>query len=245
MAFQWKVYLEPTPDSGLRYIDWLLSGLGWTVALALLAWVLALILGVAVGVLRSLPNPWLARLGDAYVELFRNVPLLLQLFLWYFVVPELLPVSVGDWIKGIYPPWGPFLTAVLCLGFFTSARVAVQVRAGIGALGRGQAHAALAMGLTLQQAFRHVLLPQALRVVMPPLTSEFMSIFKNSSVALTIGLLELTAQARQMNEFTFKTYEAFGAATIMYLVIAMVVNRGMAWLERRSRIPGLLAAGRR
>ncbi|MGH8788483.1 MAG: amino acid ABC transporter permease [Cupriavidus necator] len=243
MAIQWKIFLEPTPDAGARYIDWLASGLAWTVGLALTAWVLALALGFFVGVVRTLPQRWAVRWGDAYVELFRNIPLLVQLFLWYFVLPEVLPQAVGAWIKGVLPPWGPFFTSVICLALFTSARIAEQVRAGIGALPRGQKSAALAVGMTMPQVYRHVLLPEATRLIIPPLTSEFMTIFKNSSVALTIGLLELTAQARQMNEFTFKTYEAFGAATVLYLMSAMTVNRVMAWIERRSRIPGLIGQG--
>ncbi|MGH8863513.1 MAG: amino acid ABC transporter permease [Burkholderiales bacterium] len=243
MTIQWKVFLQQTPDAGARYIDWLLSGLAWTVALALTAWIVALALGFFVGVIRTLPQRWVVWVGDGYVELFRNVPLLVQLFLWYFVLPEILPQAIGDWIKGILPPWGPFFTSVLCLALFTSARIAEQVKAGISALPRGQKNAALAVGMTLPQVYRNVLLPQAVRLIIPPLTSEFMTIFKNSSVALTIGLLELTAQARQMNEFTFKTYEAFGAATVLYLITAMVVNRLMAWVERRSRIPGLIGQG--
>lgn len=243
MALQWNVFFEQTPDPGFSYLEWLISGLGWTVALALCAWVMALGLGFFVGVLRTLPKRWVVRLGDAYVEIFRNIPLLVQLFLWYFVLPELMPKALGDWIKGILPPWGPFVTSVVCLGLFTSARIAEQVKAGINTLPRGQKNAALAMGMTLPQAYLHVLLPQAARLIIPPLTSEFMTIFKNSSVALTIGLLELTAQARQMNEFTFKTYEAFGAATVLYLITAMAVNRLMAWIERRSRVPGLIGRG--
>nr|WP_295833547.1 amino acid ABC transporter permease [uncultured Azospirillum sp.] len=190
-----------------------------------------------------MPNRWAVIAGNAYVELFRNIPLLVQMFLWYFVLPELLPRSAGDWIKGVAPPWGPFVTASVALGLFTSARIAEQVRSGIEALSRGQHNAGLAIGLTLPQAYRYVLLPMAFRLILPPLTSEFMTIFKNSSVALTIGLLELTAQARQMNEFTFRTYEAFGAATVLYLVTALLVNRGMVWVERRAQVPGLIGQG--
>jgi glutamate/aspartate transport system permease protein len=241
MAIHWNVFLAPAPEAGARYIDWLLSGLAWTVALSLTAWCLALVLGVGIGVMRTLPRREVAAAGSAYVEVFRNVPLLVQLFLWYFVLPELLPGGLARWIKSILPPWGPFITAVLCLSSFTAARIAEQVRAGIEALPRGQRDSALALGMTLPQVYVGVLLPQAVRVVLPPLTSEFMTIFKNSSVALTIGLLELTAQARQMNEFTFRTYEAFGAATVLYLVTVMAVNLLMGRIERHARVPGLIA----
>ena len=158
-----------------------------------LAWAIALALGAVVGMLRTTPVPWLVRLGNAYVELFRNIPLLVQMFLWYFVLPELLPQALGDWLKQMPPPWRSFYTAVLCLGFYTSARVAEQVQAGIQSLPRGQRMAGTAMGLTLPQTYRYVLLPMAFRIILPPLTSEFMNIIKNSSVALTIGLIELTA----------------------------------------------------
>jgi glutamate/aspartate transport system permease protein len=141
---------------------------------------------------RTTTARWAVRLGNLYVEIFRNVPLIVQMFLWFFVVPELLPERLGDWIKQMPPPWGSYVPAVLCLAIFTSVRVAEQVRAGINSLPRGQRMAGTAMGLTQSQTYRHVILPQALRIILPPLTSEFMNIIKNSSVALTIGLLELT-----------------------------------------------------
>lgn len=238
MSFNFDVYLQQSPEPGMTYIGLLGSGLAWTVALALSAWIIALVMGTLVGVARTLPYPWLERLGNGYVELFRNIPLLVQLFLFYFVLPELLPTDLGDWIKSFGAPWGPFFTAMIVLGLFTSARISEQVRAGINSLAKGQRAAALAMGMTLTQAYRYVLLPMAGRRIIPPLTSEFMTIFKNSSVALTIGVIELTAQAQQMNEFTFRTYEAFGAATLIYVLVALTVNRLMAMIERASYIPG-------
>lgn len=157
---------------------------------------IALAIGSVVGTLRTTPHKWVVRLGNAYVEIFRNVPLIVQMFLWFFVVPELLPKALGDWIKQVPPPWGSYIPAVLCLGLFTSVRVAEQVKAGINSLSRGQGMAGTALGLTLGQTYRFVLLPMAFRIVLPPLTSEFMNVIKNSSVALTIGLLELTGRAR-------------------------------------------------
>jgi glutamate/aspartate transport system permease protein len=103
--------------------------------------------------------------------------------------------------------------------------------------------AGTALGLTMPQAYRYVLLPQAYRIVMPPLTSEFLNIIKNSSVALTIGLMELTARARAMQEFSFQVFEAFTAATIIYILVNIVVVLGMRWLERKVAVPGLIAAG--
>ena len=178
--------------------------------------------------------------GAAYVEVFRNIPLLVQMFLWYFVLPELLPHAWGVAMKQMPQPWGQFLPAVLCLGFYGSSRVAEQVRAGIQSPPRGQLQAGIAQGLTEAQVYRYIILPQAYRIVLPPLTSEFMGTIKYSSVALTIGLLELTGQARSMQEFSFHIFEAFSAATAVYLILNGVVVLGMRMLERRVAIPGLI-----
>jgi glutamate/aspartate transport system permease protein len=239
--WNWGIFWQLSPDGRGTYLDTLVAGLGWTLATALSAWVIALALGVVVGVGRTMPLRWLRRLGDAYVELFRNIPLLVQMFLWFFVVPELLPTAVGTWLKQL--PRSAFYTAVVCLGFYTSARVAEQVRAGIQALPRGQRMAGTALGLTLPQTYRDVLLPLALRIVMPPLTSEFLNIIKNSAVALTIGLVELTASARSIQEFSFQVFEAFTAATLIYLLLNLVVVTGMRWLERRVAVPGMIGSG--
>jgi len=240
--WNWAIFWQQAADASGSWLQYLLSGLVWTLATALAAWVLALAFGSAVGVVRTLPGGWTVRLGDAYVELFRNVPLLVQMFLWFFVLPELVPKALGDAIKQMPPPWAAYVPAVLCLGFYTSARVAEQVRAGVGSLPRGQQLAGTAMGLTLLQTYRHVLLPQAYRIILPPLTSEFLNIIKNSAVALTIGLLELTARARSMQEFTFQVFEAFTAATVLYILVNIVVVAGMRWVERRVAVPGLIGS---
>jgi glutamate/aspartate transport system permease protein len=175
------------------------------------------------------------------------------MFLWYFVMPELLPVEMGDWLKQTYPtlvelPFAQFslwefTAAVLCLGLYTASRVAEQVRAGIESLPRGQTRAGLAMGLSLPQVYRFVLLPMAFRMIIPPMTSEFLTIFKNSSTALTIGVLELTAQSRQISEYTFRTFEAFAAATLIYIFITLTVIFLMARLEKKVAVPGFVAQG--
>jgi glutamate/aspartate transport system permease protein len=239
--WNWRIFWEMSPDGVHTYWDTLLAGTAWTLATALSAWVIALVLGLAIGTARTLPNRLVAAVGNAYVELFRNVPLLVQMFLWYFVMPELLPAAAGAWLKAM--PDAAFITSVLALGFFTSARVAVQVSAGIEALPRGQALAGTALGLTLAQNYRYVLLPVALRLIVPMLTSEFLNIIKNSSVALTIGLIELTASARAIQEFSFQVFEAFSAATIIYVVINLFVAYLMQLLEKRVAIRGFIAGG--
>jgi len=240
--WDWGIFLAAEPGGTGSYLKYLVVGLGWTLATALAAWVIALAIGSAVGTLRTTPHKWVVRLGNAYVEIFRNVPLIVQMFLWFFVMPELLPDALGDWVKQMPPPWGSYLPAVLCLALYTSVRVAEQVKSGIQSLSRGQGMAGTALGLTLGQNYRLVLLPQAFRIVLPPLTSEFLNVIKNSSVALTIGLLELTGRARAMQEFSFKVFEAFAAATVIYLLANLVVVLAMRALEKKVRVPGLISA---
>jgi len=240
--WNWQIFWEPAPDGAGVYLTWLISGLGWTIATALAAWIIALVLGALVGTLRTTPIGWAVKLGNVYVELFRNIPLLVQMFLWYFVLPELVPKAMGDAIKQVAPPWGSYWPAVLCLGFYTSARVAEQTRAGILSLARGQGLAGTALGLTLPQTYRYVLLPMAFRIVLPPLTSEFMNIIKNSAVALTIGLVELTARARAMQEFSFQVFEAFTAATVIYILLNIVVVLAMRFVEKKVAVPGFIGS---
>jgi glutamate/aspartate transport system permease protein len=239
--WNWKIFWETSVDGVNTYWQTLINGLGWTLTVALSAWVLALVIGAAIGVMRTTPVGWMVKLGNAWVELFRNVPLLVQMFLWYFVVPELLPDAIGAAIKQW--PQSNILAAVLCLGFFTSARVAEQVRAGIQSLPRGQKMAGTAIGLTLPQTYRYVLLPMAGRIIIPPLTSEFLNIIKNSSVALVISVVELTGAARSMQENSFQVFEAFTAATIIYLLTNGIVVLFMRFIENKTRVPGMIAAG--
>ena len=241
--WNWGVLLQQEPGGTGTYLNYLLVGLGWSIVTALSAWLIALVVGSVVGTLRTTTNAWVVRLGNAYVEIFRNVPLIVQMFLWFFVFPEFLPTRLGDAIKQMAPPWSSFIPALLCLGIFTSVRVAEQVRAGIQSLPRGQRMAGTAMGLTQAQTYVHVILPQAFRIILPPLTSEFMNIVKNSSIALTIGLLELTGRARAMQEMTFQVFEAFAAATTLYLLTNLIVVLGMRFIEHRVRVPGLIAVG--
>ena len=237
--WNWHIFLEPSPTGDGTYLDMLLSGLWLTIATSLCAWVIALVAGSIIGVMRTLPSKLANLVGFAYVEFFRNLPLLVQIFLWFFVLPELLPSAWGLWLKQL--PHAPFYTAAIGIGLFMSARVAEQLRAGISSLPRGQKQAATALGLTTMQAYTYVLLPIAYRIILPPLTSEFLNTIKNTSVAITIGLLELTGQARAMQEFSFQVFEAYTGATVMYLLINIVVVTAMRILEQRVAIPGYIA----
>jgi len=234
--WNWGILIEDP------YFGWIISGLGWTIAVAACAWVIAFSLGSVIGIMRTVNQPVLRAIGSAYVEVFRNIPLLVQMFLWYFIFPELLPESAGNWVKrGI--PLPEFWTAVVCLGTYTASRVAEQVRAGINAISVGQKQAAMAIGLTPAQVYRYVLLPVSYRTIIPPLTSEFLGIFKNSSLGLTIGVLELTAQTRQIEEYTFQGFEAFTTATVLYITVTFIVMTLMAVIEKKTAIPGMISLG--
>lgn len=246
MSWDWQVFCQDTMDrevvqscfgkgGDITYLDWMLSAWGWTVSVSVLALLLALVLGSLIGTLRTLQDrPMIVRLGNAWVELFRNIPLLVQIFLWYHVIPSLFPVLRG--VPG-------FALVVLALGFFTSARIAEQVRSGIQALPRGQRYAGMAMGFTTFQTYRYVLLPMAFRIIIPPLTSETMNIFKNSSVAFAVSVAELTMFAMQAQEETSRGIEVYLAVTTLYIISAFAINRIMAFVEKRVRIPGMVVAG--
>ena len=237
--WNWHIFFEPAPDGTGTYLDMLLAGLVLTIETSICAWIIALALGSVVGVLRTLPSKTASWVGFAYVEFFRNMPLLVQLFIWFFVLPELLPSSWGLWMKQM--SHAPFYTAAVGIGLFMSARVAVQTGAGINSLPRGQKLAATALGLTTTQTYRYVLLPMAFRIIMPPLTSEFLATIKNTSVAITIGLIELTGAARAMQEFSFQVFEAFTGATVLYLLVNIVVVVAMRFLERALAVPGYIS----
>ena len=232
--WEWEVFLRDT-GGGQTYLDWMISAWGWTLTVAACSWVVALIFGSVIGTLRTTPSVWLMRLGNAWVELFRNIPLLVQIFIWYHVIPSM------------YKPLQEipsFILVVFALGFFTSARVAEQVRAGIQSLPGGQRYAGLAMGLSLPQTYRFVLLPMAFRIVIPPLTSESMNIIKNSSVAFAVSISELTMFALQAQEETSRGIEVYLAVTSLYMATAFTVNRVMAFVETRVRVPGTLGSER-
>ena len=232
--WDWQVFLLDT-GAGETYLDWMWSAWGWTLSVAGSAWVIALAAGALIGTLRTVPSRGLSLFATAWVELFRNIPLLVQIFLWYHVLPALFPV-----LRGL----PTFVLVVFALGFFTSARVAEQVRAGIQSLPRGQTMAGLAMGLTLPQTYRHVILPMAFRIIVPPLTSESMNIIKNSSVAFAVSISELTLFAMQAQEETSRGIEVYLAVTSLYMVSAFAVNRAMAFVESRVRVPGYMGGGK-
>jgi len=242
MTWDWQVFCKETTSGDIvqgclgrggdvTYLNWIFKAWGWTLGVAVLALIVALLVGSLMGILRTAPNRWLVLLGNAWTELFRNIPLLVQIFLWYHVIPSIFPV-----LRGV----PSFVLVVLALGFFTSARISEQVKAGIQSLPKGQRYAGLAMGLTLPQTYRYVLLPMAFRIVIPPLTSESMNIVKNSSVAFAVSISELTMFAMQAGEETSRNVEIYLAVTLLYFISAFAINRVMLVVENRVRVPGMI-----
>ncbi len=218
--------------------NWLLQGLITTLELSALAWLLAICLGILAGALRTVSFTPLRAAAVFYVEFFRNVPLLVWMFFWYFGVPPLLPRFVQDWL---FNHGAEFWAAVIALGVYTGARMSEVIRAGILAIPKTQFEASLAMGLTVGQAYRLIILPIALRLIVPPMTNESLNLLKNSSVALTISVAELTFQTRQVETYTAKAIEALTAGTLIYLVLCLGIATIMSRIERRFAIPGLIA----
>ena len=245
--WDWQVFCKDTIEgeviprcfgSGgdITYLDWMLSAWGWTISVSLLSLAVALVFGSLIGILRTTPTRGIVLLGNAWTELFRNIPLLVQIVLWYHVIPAIFPV-----LQGV----PSFLLVIAALGLFTSARISEQVRAGIQSLPGGQRMAGLAIGFTLPQTYRYVLLPRAFRIIIPPLTSESMNIVKNSSVAFAVSISELTLFAMQAQEETSRGIEIYLAVTGLYFVTAFAINRVLHFIEGRVQVPGMIAAGGR
>ncbi len=237
----WFLFFEPIME-GETVVWWqfLQVGLYFTLGLSLAAGFMAFWIGSLVGILRTTSSTFFCLLGNLYVEVFRNVPLIVQFFLWYFVVPELVP-AIKTWSIEQDPTLVQFIASVVCLGLYTGARVAEQVKSGILSLPSGQKDAGYALGLTQAQTYQHVIMPMAYRIIIPPLTSEAMNMIKNSSVALTIGLTELTFRTQEMGETTFAFLEAYVAATCIYVVVSFTVNRIMVFIEKSFTVPGYIS----
>ena len=246
MNWDWQVFCKNTIDGEvmprcfgnggeITYLDWLISAWGWTLSVSVLSLFVALLLGSIMGILRTAPHRGLVLLGNAWTELFRNIPLLVQIFLWYHVVPSLFPI-----LRGV----PSFILVVMGLGLFTSARISEQVRAGIMSLPRGQLMAGLAIGFTLPQTYRYVLLPMAFRIIIPPLTSESMNIIKNSAVAFAVSISELTMFALQAQEETSRGIEVYLAVTGLYFISALFINRIMHFVETRVQLPGMIGGSK-
>jgi polar amino acid transport system permease protein len=216
---------------------WLFLGLVKTLQVSVLSWLLAVALGIASGALRTGSFAFVRWGATLYVEFFRNVPLLVWMFFWYFGVPPLLPQTVQDWL---FDHGAEFSAGVCALGVYHGARFSEVIRSGIQSIPKTQFEAAASTGLSVAQSYRFIILPVALRLIIPPATNESLNLLKNSSVALTIGVAELTFQTRQIEAYTARAFEALTAGTLLYLILCLAVAFVMARIERRCAIPGMI-----
>jgi len=220
------------------YGVWLLKGIWLTLKIGFLGWIIALFLGILIGTLRVTPWRWLRFISTAYTEVFRNIPFLVQLFFWYYAGPMIFGENLGRQINQIIGL--NYYLAIFALGIYTASRVAEHMRAGFASISRDQYQAVLSTGLTQYQMYRYVIIPYALRIILPPLTTEFLTIFKNSSIAMTIGVAEITFMSYRIDAETFHGLEATTGAMFIYLVLCMTVVRFMGIIESKFKIPGMI-----
>ncbi|MCH7336639.1 amino acid ABC transporter permease [Acinetobacter sp. NIPH 2699] len=243
--WNWGVLLQSTGVGDTTYLNWIITGLGWLLVIAVVAWTIAMVLGSILGIMRTLPNKTARTIGTAYVTLFRNVPLLVQLFIWFYVVPNFLPAPIKSWwMSDLGANTTALISASIGLGLFTAARVCEQVRTGIEALPTGQVNAGYAMGFSTAQLYRYVILPQSFRTILPPLSSELTNCVKNTSVASLVGVAEIISQMKTISEYTQSTIEIYTYITIIFIVINVCLITAMSLLEKRLRIPGLMTGGK-
>ena len=219
-----------------QYLHWFAIGLATTLALTAAAWCLAMALGIVLTLIRMIPFRPLGWLVALYVEYHRNVPLLVQIFVWYFGVPSLLPRPARQWINAHH---GEFLLATIALGLAAAAYVSEDLRSGIRAIPKAQYEAARSIGFGYLGAMTNVILPQAARNAVPPLINQTLLLFKNTSLAMAIGVGELTYRTREVESYTFKTFEAFAVATVVYLAISFAIMALGSWSARRLRLEAL------
>jgi len=234
--FDWSVlWREP-------YGHLMVKGILTTLHLSVLAWILAVTLGILVAVSRLAPCRLARLLGTGYVEVFRNTPLLVHLFFWYYAAPLFLPRNGQEWLYNHVPNYA-YWAGVVGLGAYTASRVAEQFRSGFLAIPNDQHRAAYSTGLTRIQTYRYVILPYAFRIILPAFTTEFLTCFKNSALAMTIGVMETTHTAYYIDSFTWHGLETTTAASLVYLSIAMVITVSMSVVEKRIHIPGMITRG--
>jgi len=227
-TFDWSIV-----TSG-KYFEWLVSGMKITLELSAVGIIGAFVLGLLIAVMKMShfrPLRWIA---SAYLEFFRNTPLLIQIFFWYFGSYKVLPTVVNDWLNSTN---FEFAAAAIALTIYTSAFIAEDIRSGILSIPREQMEAARSAGFSYLRSMQYIILPQAVRITVPPLVNQFLNLAKNSSLAMTIGVMELTYQARQVESYTFKGFEAFTAATVVYLVLSVSITAFMDQYNKRVLNP--------
>ena len=233
--FKWSIlWSDP-------YGMWIVQGIGYTLLIGACAWVIAFILGVLIGTMRVSNFRILRLLATVYTEIFRNIPFLVQLFFWYYAFPMLFGKTLTPIINKI--PNFNLYVAIVGLGLYTASRVAEHVRSGYASISRDQYQAALSTCMTPVQMYRYVIIPYCLRLIIPPITTEFLTIFKNTSIAMVISVSETTFMTYQIDAETFHGFEATTAAMVIYFFIGMGVVKLMDLVEGKFRIPGMSGRG--
>ncbi|CAG4896680.1 amino acid ABC transporter permease [Paraburkholderia saeva] len=231
-----------------KYLGWLWQGFGMTLGLSVLVMISATACGFVLALARSSRAAPLRQAAAFYVLVFRNSPLIVQLLFWYFGVATLLPETAMNWLNAPHRvdfglvsvgwPSFEFVAGWFGLTCYTTAFIGEEFRAGLSGVPAGQHQAALALGLTPLGAFVHVILPQAIRIATPPLFGQYMNVVKNSSLTMAIGLAELSYVSRQIDTETFKTFQSFGAATVLYILTIAVIETGLVLTRRTSASTG-------
>jgi polar amino acid transport system permease protein len=217
-----------------KYFDWLVSGAVLTIKLSVVSIALSFLLGLVIAIMRMSryrPIYWFAH---GYLEFFRNTPLLVQIFFWYFGSFKILPAVVNDWLVA---QDFEFAAAVIALTIYTSAFIAEDIRSGVRSIPKEQMEAARSSGFSYLRSMLYIILPQAVRLTIPPIINQFLNLMKNSSLAMTIGVAELMYQARQVESYTFKGFEAFSAATLVYVGFSFAITGMMTWYDKKVLQP--------
>jgi polar amino acid transport system permease protein len=213
--FNWMIVLTG------EYRDWIIQGFIITLKISSISILLSLLIGTFITTLRMTKIRIFEWITISYIEFFRNTPLLIQLFFWYFGSYYIFPENINQWL---YSHDYEFAVGVVSLTIYTSAFIAEEIRAGIMSIPKEQMEASRATGLSFIQAMSYVVLPQAFRIVIPTLISQFLNLTKNSSLAMTIGVMELTYMTRQIESYSFRGFEAFTVATLLYIALSLIIS---------------------
>jgi polar amino acid transport system permease protein len=220
--------------SNPEYRTMIITGIRITIEVAVLSWVLGMAMALLLLTIRLTPSRIAQRFVATYVAYHRNVPTLVQLMLWYFGISNLLPDAVQEWLTDHA---GEAIFAVIALGLCQAAYFSEDMRSGLRAIPPGQAEAARALGHSYTRSMRYVILPQAIRNAIPALVNHSVSLFKNTSLAMAIGVTELTHMVREIESRSFRTFEVYSVATVLYLVTSLVLMGAGALLARHYRLP--------
>jgi polar amino acid transport system permease protein len=216
-----------------EYPQMIANGVWVMLKLTAWSWILAMAIGISLATVRMSDTRLGNALVAAYVEWHQNVPVLVHVFIWYFGVPAMLPEPWRNWINAHD---SEFLSACIAVGMVMAAYVAEALRGGIRSIPKSQLEASRALGLSYLQSARLVVLPQALRIALPPLVSATVLLFKNTSLAMAVGAAELTYITREIESATFRTFEVYLLATVVYLGISLLIMAAGRWLEQRYRL---------